>query len=359
VKKIVTILGARPQFVKAAVLSRIISKHHEVEEVIVHTGQHYDANMSAIFFEEMEIPKPKYNLAIHGLSHGAMTGQMLQKIEEVLTIEEPNLVVVYGDTNSTLAGALAAKKMNIKVVHIEAGLRSFNMKMPEEINRILTDRISDLLVCPTDTAIKNLQLEGFENIPAKIVKSGDIMKDAVEFYSEVSAEKSTIISELNLVKNNFVLATIHRQENTDSLENLKAIFKGLETISKEKKVVMPLHPRTKAILEKNKLNVNIEFIEPVGYFDMLELLKNCNLVVTDSGGLQKEAFFNKKHCIIAREETEWVELVENGFATIVGSNSKKMIETFQKHQNSTANFEIDLFGNEVGEKIYSEILKIS
>ena len=354
-----TILGARPQFVKAAVLSRIISKYNEIEEVIVHTGQHYDANMSAIFFEEMEIQKPKYNLAIHGLSHGAMTGQMLQKIEEVLIAEKPNLVVIYGDTNSTLAGALAAKKMNIKVVHIEAGLRSFNMKMPEEINRILTDRISDLLICPTDTAIKNLHQEGFENISANIVKSGDIMKDAVEFYSKVSAKKSNIISNLNLVQNNFVLATIHRQENTDSIENLKAIFEGLQTISKEKKVVMPLHPRTRAILEKNKLNFNIEFIDPVGYFDMLELLKNCNLVVTDSGGLQKEAFFNKKHCIIAREETEWVELVEHGFAKIVGSNSKAMIAAFQKYQESTSNFEIDLFGTSVGEKIYSEIMKIS
>jgi UDP-GlcNAc3NAcA epimerase len=358
VKKIVTILGARPQFIKAAVLSRIISKHNEIEEVIVHTGQHYDANMSAIFFDEMEIPKPKYNLAIKGLSHGAMTGQMLQKVEEVLMIEKPELVVVYGDTNSTLAGALAAKKLNARVVHIEAGLRSYNMKMPEEINRILTDRISDLLLCPTNTAIKNLELEGFENIVAKIVKSGDIMKDAVEFYSSVSSEKSTIISNLNLEENNFVLATIHRQENTDSIEKLHSIFLGLEAISKEKEVVMPLHPRTKAVLDKNKFNYNIKFIDPVGYFDMLALLKSCNLVVTDSGGLQKEAFFNKKHSIIAREETEWVELVEHGFATVVGSDSKKLIEAYKNFQNSKVNFEIDLFGISVGEKIYSEIMKI-
>lgn len=357
-KKIVTILGARPQFVKAAVLSRVILKHQEVEEIIVHTGQHYDANMSDVFFSEMEIPKPKYNLAINGLSHGAMTGQMLLKIEEVLVAEKPDLVVVFGDTNSTLAGALAAKKLHIKVVHIEAGLRSFNMKMPEEINRILTDRISDLLLCPTDIAIDNLVNEGFENMPSKIVKSGDIMKDAVAYYSRFSEEKSTIISKLKLGKDSFVLATIHRQENTDDLVNLKSIFAGLETISKDKIVVLPLHPRTKGILEANNLSFNIKIIDPVGYFDMLELLKNCNLVITDSGGLQKEAFFNKKHCIIARDETEWLELVSNGFAKIVGANTIKMIDAYNSFQKSTSNFEVDLYGNNVGEKIYNEIMKI-
>lgn len=357
-KKIVTILGARPQFVKAAVLSRIISNHNDFEEVIVHTGQHYDANMSDIFFSEMDIPKPKYNLAINGLCHGAMTGQMLQKIEEVLIAEKPDAVVVFGDTNSTLAGALAAKKLPVKVVHIEAGLRSFNMKMPEEINRILTDRISDLLLCPTDSAIDNLVNEGFENMPSKIIKSGDIMKDAVEYYSQFSQEKSTIISDLKLQKNEFVLATIHRQENTDDLVNLNSIFTGLQTIGKEKTVVLPLHPRTKAILKSNNLNFNIKVIDPVGYFDMLELLKNCNLVVTDSGGLQKEAFFNKKHCIIAREETEWIELVSNGFAKIVGSDAVKMAQAFIAFQDSTANFKMDLYGANVGESMYKEILKI-
>ena len=357
-KKIVTILGARPQFVKAAVLSRIIAKYKDVEEVIIHTGQHYDANMSDIFFDEMEIPKPKYNLAINGLSHGAMTGQMLIEIEAVLMKENPDLVVVYGDTNSTLAGTLAAKKINIKVVHVEAGLRSFNMKMPEEINRILTDRISDLLLCPTDTAVENLQKEGFTNLQAKMAKCGDIMKDAVEFYSKISEEKSSIISRLKLIPNEFVLATIHRQENTDDLEKLKEIFEGLELISKEKQVVLPLHPRTKAILTANQLSYGIQIIDPVGYFDMLELLKKCNLVVTDSGGLQKEAFFNKKHCIIVREETEWIELVSNGFAKIVGSDKEKMLGSFNNFQDSTANFEMDLFGENVGEKIYEEILKL-
>jgi len=357
-KKIVTILGARPQFVKAAVLSRVISKYKAIEEIIIHTGQHYDANMSDIFFSEMEIPKPKYNLAINGLSHGAMTGQMLLKIEEVLEVEKPDVVVVYGDTNSTLAGALAAKKMHIKVVHIEAGLRSFNMKMPEEINRIITDRISDLLICPTETAVENLANEGFEDMPSKIVKSGDIMKDAVEFYSKTSEEKASIISDLKLNPNEFVLATIHRQENTDSIDKLIAIFEGLEIINEKKIVVLPLHPRTKAILEKQNLNFNIKVIEPVGYFDMLELLKNCNLVITDSGGLQKEAFFNKKHCIIAREETEWVELVANNFGKIIGSDKNKMIEAFETYQNSSLDFEVNLFGEDVGEKIYNEILNL-
>lgn len=357
-KKVVTILGARPQFVKAAVLSRVISKHNFIEEVIVHTGQHYDVNMSAIFFNEMEISTPKYNLEINGLSHGAMTGQMLEKIEEVLEKEKPEAVLIYGDTNSTLAGALAAKKMNIKVIHVEAGLRSFNMKMPEEINRILTDRISDLLLCPTSMAIENLQKEGFENFDTKIVKCGDIMKDAVAFYGKISKQKSSIISKLQLKANNFVLATIHRQENTNSIENLKAIFKGLETISKQKQVVMPLHPRTKAILDAYNLKYNITTIAPVGYFDMLELLKNCNLVITDSGGLQKEAFFNNKHCIITREETEWVELVSNGFAIIVGNNTNKMISAFQNSQHFSTNFDMELYGNEVGEKIYTEILNL-
>ncbi|MDP2067766.1 MAG: UDP-N-acetylglucosamine 2-epimerase (non-hydrolyzing) [Lutibacter sp.] len=356
--KIVTILGARPQFVKAAVLSRIITKHKDVEEVIVHTGQHYDANMSDIFFEEMDIPKPKYNLAINGMGHGAMTGQMLVEIESVLTKENPDLVVVYGDTNSTLAGALAAKKMNIKIVHIEAGLRSYNMKMPEEINRILTDRISDLLLCPTETAIENLQKEGYKNLSAKMVKCGDIMKDAVGYYSKISEEKSSIISNLSLVPNEFVLATIHRQENTDDLEKLKGIFEGLALISKEKQVVLPLHPRTKAILEEHHLTYDLKIIDPVGYFDMLTLLKKCNMVVTDSGGLQKEAFFNKKHCIIAREETEWVELVTNGFAKIVGSGKEKMFKAFNDFQNSEADFEMELFGENVGEKIYEEIIKL-
>lgn len=357
-KKIITILGARPQFVKAAVLSRIISNKNEMEEIIIHTGQHYDNNMSDVFFTEMEIPKPKYNLDINGLGHGAMTGQMLEKIEKVLLDEKPDVIVIYGDTNSTIAGALAAKKLDIKVVHIEAGLRSFNMQMPEEINRILTDRISDLLLCPTDTAIKNLQKEGYDNLDIKVVKSGDIMKDAVEYYSEFSAQKSSIINDLELQEKGFVLATIHRQENTDDIEKLKFIFEGLEIISNEMQVVLPVHPRTKQILKKYQLEYDITMINPVGYFDMLELLKNCNLVVTDSGGLQKEAFFNKKYCIIVRQETEWIELVENNFAKIVGSDKDKIISTYEHFKNKETDFDINLYGNQIGIKIYNQIKKL-
>lgn len=357
-KKIVTILGARPQFVKAAVLSRVILKNDLIEEVIVHTGQHYDANMSAVFFKEMDIPSPKYNLNVNGVGHGAMTGQMLEKIEAVLLDEKPDAIVVYGDTNSTLAGALAAQKLQIKVIHIEAGLRSFNMKMPEEVNRILTDRISSLLLCPTHTAIDNLKKEGYNQLDTQVVNCGDIMKDAVAHYSKVSNQKSNIINELELKNNEFVLATIHRQENTDSLSALTSIFEGLTEIHKNKKVVMPLHPRTKNILEKNNLKYPITFIDPVGYFDMLELLKNCNLVVTDSGGLQKEAFFNKKHCIVAREQTEWVELVSNGFAKLTGSNLEQMILAFTDFQTMENDFSINLFGADVGDKIHNEIYKL-
>lgn len=356
--KILTILGARPQFVKAAVLSRIILKNNLLDEIIVHTGQHYDANMSNVFFDEMEISKPKYFLNINGLNHGAMTGQMLEKIEKLILEEKPNAVVVYGDTNSTLAGALAAKKLGVKLIHIEAGLRSFNMSMPEEINRILTDRISDLLLCPTDTAMQNLVKEGFENFDIEIVKTGDIMLDAVQYYSQISQEKAKIYNDLKLENGKFVLATIHRQENTDDLQNLKSIFEGLEAINKDQTVVLPLHPRTKKILETNQLHFDVKIIDPVGYFDMLELLKNCSMVVTDSGGLQKEAFFNKKPVIITRTETEWVELVENGFAKIVATNKNDMLEAFEYFKKQTINFDKPLYGTEVGEKIHEQIYKL-
>ncbi len=357
-KKIVTILGARPQFVKAAVLSRIIKKHNNIEEIIVHTGQHFDSNMSAIFFDEMMIPKPKYNLEINSMSHGAMTGLMLLEIEKVLIEEVPDAVVVYGDTNSTIAGALAAKKMHIKVVHIEAGLRSFNMKMPEEINRIATDRISDLLSCPTETALDNLKKEGYDNLQILVEKHGDIMKDAVSYYGQFSKEKSSIIIDEKLQKNHFVLATIHRQENTDDEKKLRSIFLGLEEIHKTHTVILPMHPKTKAVLNKLSIHPKIQMIEPVGYYDMLELLKNCSMVITDSGGLQKEAFFNKKQSIIARDETEWVELVENGFAKIVGSDTEDMINTFKKYLSSNQDFSMQLYGDLVGEKIYQSIYKL-
>ncbi len=354
-KKIVTVLGARPQFIKAAVLSRIIKKHNTIHEVIIHTGQHFDTNMSEVFFEEMMIPKPTYYLDINNLSHGAMTGQMIEKIEKVLEIENPDVIVVYGDTNSTFAGALAAKKLQIKVVHIEAGLRSFNMNMPEEINRILTDRISDLLSCPSQVAVDNLTNEGFGNLPVLIQKHGDIMKDAVNYYSEFSEIKSSIIKDHQLESNQFVLATLHRQENTQDSNKLISILTALEEIHKTIPVVVPLHPRTKAVFKKHSLQPKIKIIDPVGYYSMLELLKNCSMVITDSGGLQKEAFFNSKFCIIVREETEWLELVTHGFAKIVGSHTKTILETFKAHKDVKKDFSIELYGNNVGEKIYQSI----
>ena len=357
-KKVVTVIGARPQFVKAAVLSKIIKKHNTIQEVIIHTGQHFDANMSAVFFEEMMIPKPAYNLEVNSLSHAAMTGQMMGKIEEILEIERPEALIVYGDTNSTIAGALAAKKMNIKVVHIEAGLRSFNMNMPEEINRILTDRISDLLSCPSQGAINNLHNEGFQNLPVLIENHGDIMKDAVSYYSQFSVNKSSIIKDQKLQKNEFVLATIHRQENTDEISKLTAIFKALEEIHHTQPVILPLHPRTRIALEKVDIQPKINLIDPIGYYDMLELLKNCSMVITDSGGLQKEAFFAKKQCIVVRDETEWGELVAHGYAKVVGSNTKKIIQTFDTFRAMKKEFTIDLYGDNVGEKIYQSIYQL-
>ena len=340
-KKIITIVGARPQFVKAATLSRQFSLLG-VDEKIIHTGQHYDANMSDVFFEEMEIPKPTYNLDIHGVGHGAMTGRMLEGIEEILLNELPDGVLVYGDTNSTLAGALAASKLHIPVVHVEAGLRSFNMQMPEEINRILTDRISDLLLCPTDTAIHNLQREGFNNFNTKIVKNGDVMQDAAIFYAAKAEEKSNVLKSINLSR--YILATIHRQENTDSPENLQNIIAGLNEINRQTPVVVPIHPRTRNILAQLNIVPAFKLIDPVGYFDMIVLLKNCEMVITDSGGVQKEAFFFGKHCITMREQTEWVELVENGFNTLTGRDAEKIVTAYEQTKQKKSDFSINLYG---------------
>ncbi|NDP20460.1 MAG: UDP-N-acetylglucosamine 2-epimerase (non-hydrolyzing) [Paludibacter sp.] len=340
-KKIITIVGARPQFIKAATLSRQF-QILGVEELIIHTGQHFDTNMSDVFFDEMEIPKPAYQLEIHNLTHGAMTGRMLEGIEEILIKEKPDGVVVYGDTNSTLAGALAAAKLHIPLIHIEAGLRSFNMAMPEEINRILTDRISNVLFCPTATAVNNLKREGFDNIPVRIIKNGDVMQDAAMYYAAKAEQKSDVLKQIGLSK--FILATIHRQENTDSTENLKNIIDGLNEINRQTPVVVPIHPRTRNILAQLNIIPEFKLIDPVGYFDMIMLLKSCQLVITDSGGVQKEAFFFGKHCITLREQTEWVELVENGFNILVGSDSKKLKDAFEFFKTKKSDFSINLYG---------------
>ena len=342
--KLITILGARPQFVKAATVSRELKKVG-VTEVIVHTGQHFDHNMSQVFFDEMEIPQPDYNLEISGLNHGAMTGRMLEKIEAVLIQEKPDYALVYGDTNSTLAGALAAVKLHIPVAHIEAGLRSFEMKMPEEINRILTDRISSVLFCPTTTAIKNLQQEGFDHFNCEVVLSGDVMYDAVRYYQSKINTHATILQKENLQDIPFILVTLHRAENTNDPQRLKEICEALNEITQKVKIVLPLHPRTKAFLASHNIHLEASLIEPVGYFDMLALLQHCKMVMTDSGGLQKEAYFFEKFCITLRDQTEWVELVETGANALAGADKKIILNLFNKHYTKSIRLKEGLYGD--------------
>tara|TARA_B100001059_G_scaffold236765_1_gene290051 strand:+ start:3863 stop:4951 length:1089 start_codon:yes stop_codon:yes gene_type:complete len=342
--KIVTVVGARPQFVKAAALSREFKKHTNIEEVILHTGQHFDKNMSDVFFDEMQIPHPKYNLNINSLSHGAMTGRMLEEIENILILEKPNYLLVYGDTNSTLAGALAAKKLQIQVVHVEAGLRSFNLVMPEEVNRILTDRISDLLFCPTSTAIENLAKEGFSNFDSSIFNVGDVMQDAAMFYEKNAELNSDILKCKNIKKNEYYLCTLHRAENTNNMQKLESIIKGLNNLSSKYQIILPIHPRTKQLLNQFNLNENIKIIAPVGYFDMIQLIKNSRIVITDSGGLQKEAYFFNKFCVTTRNQTEWIELVNHGYNKIVGSDHQKIIDSVKYFESQTFHKELELYG---------------
>jgi UDP-GlcNAc3NAcA epimerase len=355
--KIVTIIGARPQFIKAATISRVIKDRLDLKEVIIHTGQHFDKNMSDVFFEQMDIPKPDYNLNINGLGHGAMTGQMLEEIEKVLLQEQPDWVLVYGDTNSTLAGALAAKKLHIRVAHVEAGLRSFNIKMPEEVNRILTDRISDVLFCPTETAISNLEKEGFNDFSAKIINVGDVMYDAALFY-----EQKKIKPEIKL-PTKYVLTTIHRAENTDDVARLTSIIEALKDISKTIPIVIPIHPRTRKIIEKSHFTFdesNLILIDPVGYLEMVYLIENSTLIMTDSGGLQKEAFFFGKRCITMRDETEWVELIEGGYNVTVGANKDKIVTEFNNSLTEDIQFGSKLYGNgDAANKIVNALAKYS
>jgi UDP-GlcNAc3NAcA epimerase len=348
--KILTILGARPQFIKAGSLSRAIAKHSEIEEIIVHTGQHYDSNMSDVFFEEMNIPKPNYFLGIGGKTHGAMTGQMIEKIEEVALKENPDWILVYGDTNSTLAGAIVASKIHIPLAHIEAGLRSFNNRMPEEINRILTDRVSQLLFCPTKQAVDNLIQEGFSNYSCNIILSGDIMYDGALYYS---AHATKPYVELN---NKFILATIHRAENTNNLKYLKQIITAFNEINKQIQVVLPLHPRTKKIICENNITTNFTIIDPVGYKEMIWLISNSQRIATDSGGLQKEAYFFKKPCITIRTETEWVELVEHNFNILTNIDTESIIKTVLEH-SFNMDYSQNLYGDgNTAKKIIDSLL---
>tara|TARA_R110002096_G_scaffold103125_5_gene227370 strand:+ start:1179 stop:2273 length:1095 start_codon:yes stop_codon:yes gene_type:complete len=347
--KIITVVGARPQFVKAATVSRAIIEHNKtnpsnaIEELIVHTGQHYDANMSDVFFDEMEIPKPVYSLGVGGGTHGAMTGRQLEKIEEVLLKEKPDYVLVYGDTNSTLAGALAAVKLHIPVVHVEAGLRSFNMQMPEEINRILTDQVSSILFCPTDTAINNLKNEGFENKNCQVINVGDVMYDAAMYYSSKSRKPSSVSAD-----DGFALVTIHRADNTDNVDRLSNIVAALNEINLTTPVVCPVHPRTKKMILDLNIKPTFLMIDPVSYFEMIWLLKNCTVVVTDSGGLQKEAYFFKKYCVTIREQTEWVELTQAGvnkLVVAVKSNIVAEVSESLTNVNSISPFKDNIYGD--------------
>ena len=343
-KKLITIVGARPQFIKASALSRAISKTNQIDEVIVHTGQHFDFNMSDIFFEEMQIPKPKYQLGISGFSHGEMTGKMMVEIEKVVICEKPDAILVYGDTNSTLAGALVGAKLHIPIIHVEAGLRSFNFNMPEEINRVVTDRLSTLLLCPTPQSLLNLKNESFDTYNVRIEHVGDVMEDASLFYEKYAKLKSSIVS--NLIGNsNYVLVTCHRAENTDNDINFSEIVKGLNQIAQTIKLIWPVHPRIINKIKKYDISDNIILIDPVGYFDMINLISNSDLVLTDSGGLQKESYFFNKFCITMRNQTEWVILIEetcinrvfiNDENSSVGNFTHKIgIDYFESSRNIT------------------------
>lgn len=325
--KIVTVVGARPQFIKAASVSRVIRDDYPgtIDEVLVHTGQHYDENMSKVFFDELDIPRPKYNLEISGLQHGAMTGRMLEAIEQVLLQEKPDWLLIYGDTNSTLAGALAAAKLHIPVAHVEAGLRSFNMQMPEEVNRILADRVSSRLFCPTETAVNNLKAEG---VSQGVHNVGDVMYDVALFYRDRARQQSAVLQTLQLAPGKFALATCHRAENTDDPKRLGAILSALSEISAQQPVVVPLHPRTRKLIGdygQTHLLDKLTITDPLSFLDMVALEQAARVILTDSGGVQKEAFFYGVPCITMRDETEWVETVKLGWNQLVGASTEAIL----------------------------------
>ena len=360
--KILTIIGARPQIIKSAALSRVIRNgfSSRIAEKILHTGQHYDSNMSQIFFDELGIPQPDYNLHVGFGSHGEQTAKMITGIEKVLQSERFDALVVFGDTNSTLAGTVAACKLYVPVVHIEAGLRSFNMTMPEEQNRIVCDHLSSLLFAPTETAMENLRHEGFMDSKAvfangmgrQVYNSGDIMYDNSLYFAKIAAEKTTVLKDNVLESGNFVLATIHRDNNTDDPHRLTAIFKALLQISEDCTVVLPLHPRTAKLLESNLekevhaqlQHSNVRIIPPVSFLEMTALEQNARIVLTDSGGVQKEAYFFGKPCVIMRQETEWKEIVEQGAGIITDADSDKIIKVYNLLKNKKLNLK-PVFGD--------------
>jgi UDP-GlcNAc3NAcA epimerase len=365
-KKIITIIGARPQIIKAAALSRAIRASYadQLTELIVHTGQHYDENMSGVFFEELGIPSPTFNLHVGSSSHAVMTAKMMEGLESIFLSEKPDAVLVYGDTNSTLAAALAAAKLHIPLIHVEAGLRSFNKTMPEELNRIACDHMSTLLFSPTKAGMDNLRNEGFELLPVEkatinrpnVYHCGDIMYDNSLFFSKLSDEKSRVLEENQMLENEFILCTIHRDSNTDDALHLNSIFAALIQIHTETglDIILPLHPRTKKKMDallnvelstKINLSKGFKLIPPTGFLDIISLEKNAKLIMTDSGGIQKEAFFFQKPCVILRDETEWIEMVENGNARLAGSTQKRIFqETMELLNKSNFNYP-DIFGD--------------
>ncbi len=363
--KLLTVIGARPQIIKAAAVSREIKNNFSdrIEEKILHTGQHYDANMSQVFFDELGIPAPDFNLGVGSGSHGVQTAKMIEGIEKVLTEEHFDGIVLYGDTNSTLAGAVAASKIHVPIFHIESGLRSFNMAMPEEVNRIVCDQLSSILFPPTLTGLRNLEREGFmldlarfkDGRGRRIVNSGDVMYDNSMYFAPIAKEKSDVMSRLGLEKNGFILSTIHRNNNTDEPERLTAIIKALLDISEKDriKVVLPLHPRTSKLLDKNldastykRLNDSqwVEVIPPASFFDIIELERNSRIIMTDSGGVQKEAFFFERPCVILRPETEWTEIVEHGAGIIADADYSYIINAYNDLVNREVKFP-PLFGD--------------
>ncbi len=390
--KIISIVGARPQFIKLAPLNRVIQEHNnsnrkpKIMHLTIHTGQHYDYEMNKIFFDDLGIQKPIYNLEVGSGPQGWQTGEMIRRAEEVLLKEKPDWVLVYGDTNSTLSGALAATKLHLSIAHIEAGLRSYDKEMPEETNRVLTDHCSDILICPTENAAKNLKKEGFTNIINKgklidenflinkrsninfnespiVINAGDVMYDALLMSLELAENKSSILSRLKLNPKEYYLLTIHRAENTDDKNRLKNIMLALLEISKGKPVVFPVHPRTKKTLEKLHVSQGasnkLRMIEPVSYFDMLMLLKNAEKILTDSGGVQKEAYIFGIPCITMRNNTEWIETVESGWNVIVGADQKKITESILKSSPTTNSSPSELFGDgKTAEKIVNLLLNI-
>lgn len=327
--KICTVVGARPQFIKAAVVSQALRAHPGTEEVLIHTGQHFDQNMSDVFFDELEIPKPKHHLGIGGGGHGVQTGRMLIELERVMIEEQPDWVLVYGDTNSTLAGALAAAKLGIPIAHVEAGLRSFNQAMPEEINRVMTDHVSAELFAPTDAAVTNLLREGFDR--SRIVQTGDVMLDAALYFSRKAESRTGLLDSLKVEPGQYILTTVHRAGNTDDPARLRAIYEGLQSVSDQMPIVWPVHPRTRNALEKIGLaqtsSDRVRFAAPLGYFDMVTLESQARIVATDSGGVQKEAFFFQKPCAVFRSETEWTELVDLGWTQLIDPTDSEVVRS--------------------------------